>query len=528
MLSKGARIALFESGRIRSIRLRAIDTVVYRRRTAVPDSAILTNIASLAPKPVTPAITIDLYRQSQRKIRKSSQTKRKETSKRAGGNYYLERLGRSAMATNENTASEDLHWFPFDTFRLYRSAESLFFTEEPPASLLFPYIPLPDGWLLDHPGNATPPEISDVLAAPAFSPLSLEQAQVSERGQSSGRGHSSVYSSFPKSFKRAARSNLLAASGPGAAAPVRLRSQVAEQVDLEVKGSLGGKQVSAYPDTGSGSNLISQAYAQRRKIPINHSMKKRKKLANGKSVHTLGTATLPFKFWGETEFHNLIFDVLPRCAHDVILGTPFLRLTKTFEQFGHRVKLAMRKVMSYRVWYVGGHQRKLQGWLDDEWVETVADTGSDVNLVSREYAIRRGISINTDKELQLFLELGDNSSAYTSGAIDQLHWSYDELGGPSYNCPFYVLDGLPCDVMFSKRFLLETGAFTRYSECMPESDPYLESIDESCALSIVRIGLSPLEKLIRWMKPEKKRREDDTATSNRTPEQAWQSAGKLR
>ena len=153
--------------------------------------------------------------------------------------------------------------------------------------------------------------------------------------------------------------------------------------DPEVVGLVGGTEVSCLPDKGAACNFMSLQHAKRHGIPVTPSQSDNKitRLGNGKVVKIAGHATLPFSYKGEAESYQLEFVVLPRCIKDVILGSPFLRLTKLFEHHAHRIVRKLRTISGARACYTASQERVV-GMLDGELVHALPDTGSDVMLVS--------------------------------------------------------------------------------------------------------------------------------------------------
>lgn len=96
-----------------------------------------------------------------------------------------------------------------------------------------------------------------------------------------------------------------------------------------IKASLDNSKVSAFPDTGAGANFMSFSYAETHGLTIDSTAKNLIRLGNGSVVSTLGTVISTFLFAGEKHSHNLSFNILSTSVHEVILGSPFLRLTET-------------------------------------------------------------------------------------------------------------------------------------------------------------------------------------------------------
>lgn len=235
----------------------------------------------------------------------------------------------------------------------------------------------------------------------------------------------------------------------------------------EVVGLIGGTEVSCLPDKGAACNFMSLQHAKRHGIPVTPSNPDNKitRLGNGKVVKIAGHATLPFSYKGEAESYQLEFVVLPRCIKDVILGSPFLRLTKLFEHHAHRIVRKLRTISGARACYTASQERVV-GMLDGELVHALPDSGSDVMLISETYAKRRRLDIDRGTHYCFPLTFADGSQSWTAGIAKDVSWQYGTDGGESTLCDFYVLPDLQCDVLLSYDFLHRTDAFSLHEQWM--------------------------------------------------------------
>jgi predicted aspartyl protease len=262
-----------------------------------------------------------------------------------------------------------------------------------------------------------------------------------------------------------------------------------ETYEPEVLGLVGGTEVSCLPDIGAACNFMSLQHAERHGITVipPDTNSRTTRLGNGKQVEIAGHATLPFSFKGEAESHQLEFIVLPRCIKDVILGSPFLRLTKLFEHHAHRIVRKIRKFPGFQACYTASQERVV-GMLDGELVHALPDTGSDVMLVSENYAKRRGLQINYDSHYCFPLTFADGSQSWTSGIAKNVPWQYGTEGGKTTLCDFYVLKDLQCDVLLSYDFLHRTEAFSLHGRWMNLQDDSTDSANRAnteCILSTI-------------------------------------------
>ncbi|KAK2063452.1 hypothetical protein LY76DRAFT_642497 [Colletotrichum caudatum] len=100
-----------------------------------------------------------------------------------------------------------------------------------------------------------------------------------------------------------------------------------------------------------------------------------------------------------------------------------------------------------------GEGRRLQGFINDTSTLALLDTGSNVMLISESLAASQAMRVN-------------RSASYCEepfGSTQQ-----------SVICDFYVLDGLPVDIVFSGDFLFELQVFSMYEHCMVQHDLFAE------------------------------------------------------
>lgn len=252
----------------------------------------------------------------------------------------------------------------------------------------------------------------------------------------------------------------------------------------EVPGNLNGAQVMAFPDTGAEKNIISLDFAIRNKLEIQRDSQLEFQLPTAKVSRSIGTAYLPWQFAGESKVFKVLFSVLPKCTHDVIIGGKFLKFTETLTKFARRIKT---KLLPFPprlgVKLLGSQRQRVRGSLDGERAVAIPDTGSDVMLVSTAYAKQRGFKIFGQNDCRSELEFADGSRAFTRGLVKDVDWSFDD-SDTSYQCDFHVLDNLSVDIVLSNDFLFDVNAFSEYdSSFFDEDDVSAEGYVE---LSLVR------------------------------------------
>ncbi|KAI8293437.1 hypothetical protein K4K59_005676 [Colletotrichum sp. SAR11_240] len=121
----------------------------------------------------------------------------------------------------------------------------------------------------------------------------------------------------------------------------------------------------------------------------------------------------------------------------------------------------------------------------------LADTGSDLMLVSSDFAQRRGLVIETGRKYHTEVELADGTRTWTSGIVSRATWA---IGNDPVLCDFHVMHGLPADIILSKTYLFERDVFSNHSESFFNIDS-VEDISLLCGIRLIEKELYDSEKL---------------------------------
>lgn len=224
------------------------------------------------------------------------------------------------------------------------------------------------------------------------------------------------------------------------------------------------------------------------------------KSAAGSLISILGTVTLPFSFEGEQKSHRLEFNVLRHAVHDVILGSPFLKLTETMTRHVHRIKQKLREACSPRLCFLGS-QQYVGGWANGTYVDAMPDTGAHISVMSASFAREHGFAVNTAETHRKDLEFADGSMATTMGVVEGVEWNFESSRG-SHWLDVYVLEGLQTDLILDNTFLLDTDAFVLHEDDFWVDDD--QSSDDYWSISIIMLVDKAL-KGSRWDTPGKER-----------------------
>ncbi|KAI8168009.1 hypothetical protein K4K49_003925 [Colletotrichum sp. SAR 10_70] len=206
-------------------------------------------------------------------------------------------------------------------------------------------------------------------------------------------------------------------------------------------------------------------------------------LPSGSKVMSPGHVQLAFSFDGETEKHDLICSILPGATRDLVLGSLFLKATRTMTDFAHRIKKIIRCLANPSLNLIGAEQDFLGGYINGTECLAVPDTGSDVMAISLKHARRLGLKVHRRERHRTLVEFLDGSRVLTNG-VAQAEWQF-AYGEPTIRCDFHVIKGLPVDAILSNTLLDEHDAFSRYEERIQSA----ERLNSTMGLGIYGISL---------------------------------------
>jgi predicted aspartyl protease len=226
---------------------------------------------------------------------------------------------------------------------------------------------------------------------------------------------------------------------------------------------LGGKDVSAFLDSGATANFLSLDFVRQQDLIVKLSSGSSTfSTASGSKIRILGTVKLPFSFKGDTAIHNVLFNVVSKCVHDMVLGSRFL--ASTMVMTSRWLMLKTRQTFGYRVCLAAcGNQQYVTGQLNDIHVDAVPDTGADVSVMSAAFAKEHGFIVNTNRQHRPLLQFADGSTAVADGLVDDVDWRYG-TDGVAHATNIYVLSGLPVDMVLGYGFFMRTDAFNFYKD----------------------------------------------------------------
>ncbi|KAI1112551.1 hypothetical protein F5Y14DRAFT_266867 [Nemania sp. NC0429] len=228
----------------------------------------------------------------------------------------------------------------------------------------------------------------------------------------------------------------------------------------------------AVPDTGAFGNVVTEKHAASLGLFIDRDPEQLQtfKTATGRLFLSQGTTSVNISFPDDPDkTWRCIFAVVDRCAAPMVLGKSFLDMTEIFTRFKHRLLKAELEVENtiahgseklWRLMLMENSNQKMKCMIDGRMALANADTGSDIDLVSLEYARCRGWEVTPLLHDEGFVILANEERSKLAGYVD----ANLSLPGESLPTRFYVLEGLTSDVVLGDETLEVTEVFARYQE----------------------------------------------------------------
>lgn len=221
---------------------------------------------------------------------------------------------------------------------------------------------------------------------------------------------------------------------------------------------IGKKEHFARPDTGSDRNIISRAYAKQHGISFTRYKTENFRLGTGKTACATGIAASRISVPGLDFKRTVDFFVMEECPHPLIIGSKLIDELQLYTRNKHLLvsRLSFKSGLPI-LNRIGTRRQYIPFTADGFSLRATPDTGSDLDFISEDCAIRYGFEINSSDDLRRRILLGDNSTTDTIGEVQiqsVLLQSHD-----SFKHTFHVLRGLPCDAIFGEEILEAIDAF---------------------------------------------------------------------
>ena len=242
-------------------------------------------------------------------------------------------------------------------------------------------------------------------------------------------------------------------------------SRSIRKVDLPM--IIQGSTFISRPDSGSEENIIAADVLSTLDVKMDTAPEhcKEFRIANGRSVWALGRIMVNCTFAKDRTVElRCVFYVFQTLTSALIMGMPFLDETQTLVK--HQYRLQPRTIPSFRpvqISSLNSPRKRLYCLVDSQPRLANADTGSEIDVMSLDYALKRGFSMTDVGLSSSTVQFADGSTSELVGKVRVLI----VLGtpeGPRVITTFYVLDGLTCDILFGEDFLDKTTAFETYRE----------------------------------------------------------------
>ena len=264
----------------------------------------------------------------------------------------------------------------------------------------------------------------------------------------------------------------------------------------------GPEPVNTYADTGSDVNIIPENAAREFGYQTSDFKQFQSwlKLPGGRFVKPIGELTTSFWFGTRLEpsekLEKITFCVLPG-ATVILIGAAVLHKTKTMTEHRNRlVPIRRTNIRLSSLCSVGKPRMQVLCDVDHRLTVGLADSGSDIDLVSPQFALDRNLEIHPSEHT---IELADGSHIVSYGFVRtsiSLGTNLDSADAPHskvatiVDC--FVLEGLSQDIILGEQTLDELRIFTENQHAL------VLASDTNAAMELNRIH--SLGKTLTWFK----------------------------
>ncbi|KAH7383515.1 hypothetical protein BKA64DRAFT_160623 [Cadophora sp. MPI-SDFR-AT-0126] len=234
------------------------------------------------------------------------------------------------------------------------------------------------------------------------------------------------------------------------------------------------QMISGIGDTGSEETIISEA----RCLELGATILPDKKLialANGRKMLSTGTAHVCISFpdapkKSKTE---VLARVVKNFAFDILLGRPFLTATQTMEKHLRRFVRCLFPAKNLWAFYrLGETAERFNATMrlpnqDQIPFAALPDTGSRRNVMSAQWAVRKGFDIRTEKENIGWITFPAGRDEATIG---QVHTKISLPDGRLIPIVFDVLPTSRLPVVLGIDFVLDNNIYQRYADSFSKAE----------------------------------------------------------
>jgi hypothetical protein len=277
---------------------------------------------------------------------------------------------------------------------------------------------------------------------------------------------------------------------------------------MELPMILMGETIPSTADSGSEENIISNEVILALGLIIDDAPQHQRefRMGNNRIVIALGRIVVACTFARDQSVQlQCCFYVFQTLIAPLIMGMAFLDETETLTKNKHRLQPRNAPLQGPLVCAsLNNPRRRLRCFVVPEGVRYVdraekqkcktlvnADTGSELDLVSLDFCMRRNLGIRRLDEGYSEIQFADGSIGSLVGQVKLRvpigRWTGDVLGRT-----FYVFPDLTCDMLFGEEFLDEFDAFDTYRDTV-----YLEDDLEIAQVSTI-VWLRAHERFLLW------------------------------
>lgn len=246
---------------------------------------------------------------------------------------------------------------------------------------------------------------------------------------------------------------------------------------IVIEGRSGPSKILAFPDTGSDHNIMSLDVVNELGLVMEEmgDASLRFSVANGKIVEAIGQISVKFGFAGvlpaEDSSSTGLFFVFSQLAVPTIIGRALLEQTQTFTKHRHRlIQEIVPSLQCLSLTSIAQPRRDLCCRLNGNIAYATADTGSDLDLVSPEFAESKGFNIDPAFEK---VQFADGSYGVTCGVVE----STFSIGSQDVNDffvqrgahiqrDFYVLESLTSEILVGLETLEKLQVYDSYPDSL--------------------------------------------------------------
>ena len=260
-------------------------------------------------------------------------------------------------------------------------------------------------------------------------------------------------------------SSRTAGTGMDQAAP---RSKLRMELPMIIQ----GLTFASRPDSGSEENIMAINLVSQLGIDVDSALEHQRefRLGNGKAIKAVGRVTVDCAFAVDPHVQlSCIFYIFHSLIVPLIMGMSFLDETETLSKYRHRLRPSLSILrLNLQLCSINNPRRRLRCFIKGHSTLANADTGSDINLISLDYARSNHHRISAVSH-HWKIQFADGEVSQLEGKVT-LSTRLGHSGVPEVSVDFYVLKGLTCDILLGEDFLNDNDAFRTYKRAFETAD----------------------------------------------------------